>query len=232
LHHTFVQTLGAFPLIASTGLAFRKQAVIAHLGRVLGSMALHTEHLVRIGDSDSGAGRPSEWQLVSHDAPAFVFAALVAAACWVVAMLLLFAWIMRVALQCDDAAAHPQVVAAATTAAATSWQAKARLCALPACVLPCVNYASRCLPSQVLRVQLLLSSTVLLLPVSTALCRALECGGKVAHWQPAGSQLEHRWAGTGWTCWGGEHAVIVAGSLLLLAVFGAVATLGKKVLAS
>jgi hypothetical protein len=123
-----VQCLGAFPLVASTGLAFRKEDVVALLGRVLGAMAVRTEHLVREVHESAADGNDRAWQLASNDTPGFVVAVLVAAACWVVAMLLLFAWIMRVALQCDDAAAHPQAVAAATTAAATSWQAKASWC--------------------------------------------------------------------------------------------------------
>jgi hypothetical protein len=69
---------------------------------------------------------------------------------------------------------------------------------------------------QMLRQMLLLSSTVLLVPVATGLSEVLVCDGT--------------WRATDWTCFSGVHLGVVLPALGLLGIFGIVVLAGVVLL--
>ncbi len=229
----FADTAGAcVPTDRFTQHHLHKEAVLEHLGRVVGALMLGTERLVpsAVDGGGGGAGATagaSNWTAASIHVSAsrapLTTAAL--ALSWVVCLLALSVWTARLLVASPSAAvgAPSQLH---TAAVATSWQVKVSINsrqqlavaydrAVHECTLLRHTAARVC--AQVLRAQLTLSVSVLQLPVAAALCRTLRC--------PDASVV---WASTSWHCWGPKHAMAATTALAALLAFTALTTTGES----
>ncbi len=68
---------------------------------------------------------------------------------------------------------------------------------------------------QLLRMIAILSTTALFIPLCDKMARVFEC--------------EHEWLGTGWLCFEGYHAVVVAVAAVAITLFTCFALIGKHI---
>jgi hypothetical protein len=191
----FEQVL-SFPFIVSDAVVLGRESTVAYVARVSTWVATRLERV------STGTATPDSV------AGGLALAVIAVAVAWLLATTVLVALLMRDAhFERPLHAWQIQVLRRGAVLTAVCVAVSLYQCALSA--------SERCLTPRVvqaLRVQLQLSSTVLLVPICTAFARPLVC--------------DATWMHTQWTCFGTTHVIVVAVCLLCFLSFGAIVVIG------